>query len=102
MVLPSVVEEPSVEATSLASTRQEAQHDPALALVSMPATDHAPLGSKSIAQYNRAYAQDGDWIQHKPLLKTLYMDENKTLSEVREYMRKEHRFTASWVYPQAK
>ncbi|KAL1869118.1 hypothetical protein Daus18300_005654 [Diaporthe australafricana] len=30
------------------------------------------------------------------------MDENKTLSEVREYMRKEHKFTASWVYPQAK
>ena len=30
------------------------------------------------------------------------MDENKTLTEVREHMRKHYGFTASWVHPQTR
>lgn len=62
-------------------------------------TDHAPVGSTPLSRYDRALAQNEKWDQYKPLMRRMYMDEKKTLIEVREHMRTKYNFTASWVYP---
>ncbi|KAI3400080.1 hypothetical protein diail_4618 [Diaporthe ilicicola] len=96
MALNSGIEELSMEPTkSSASTGDETRQDSAIDPVSLPATKHASVGSKSASRQNPAFAQHDNWIRYKPLMRRLYMDENKTLAEVREYMRVEHEFTAS-------
>lgn len=63
--------------------------------MSMPATDHAPVGSTPVSRYDGALSQNGKWDQYKPLIRRLYMDEKKTLVEVREHMMAKYNFTAS-------
>ncbi|KAI1818536.1 hypothetical protein GGS20DRAFT_527474 [Poronia punctata] len=41
------------------------------------------------------YAKPSEWAAHKELIKTLYLDENKTLDEVRRIMADKHQFRAT-------
>lgn len=36
-----------------------------------------------------------DWSKHKPIIKKLYIDEDKTLKEMLEIMQREHNFVAT-------
>lgn len=36
-----------------------------------------------------------DWSKHKPMIKKLYIDEDKTLKEMMEIMQREHNFVAT-------
>lgn len=80
--------------------RQDPGQDPASASVSMPAAEHAPVGSKPAARMDRVFPEKSGWNQYKPLMRKLYIDEKKTLAEVKEHMRAQHDFDASWVHPQ--
>ena len=98
-------DETSVELMSPVSSRQAPGQEPAFAHISSnSATGHAPVGLRPAhaAQLDRAFAKNDEWSQYKPLMRRLYMDENKTLAEVREHMRIQYGFTASWVYSQTR
>jgi len=41
------------------------------------------------------YAKPSEWAAHKALIKKLYLDENKTLDEMRRIMADEHQFRAT-------
>jgi hypothetical protein len=40
----------------------------------------------------------GDWDTHRAEITQMYSEGQKTLREIMEFMEKEHKFKASWVY----
>jgi len=49
------------------------------------------------ADGKRAYSRDPDWDKHQSILRKLYLDEDKTLDEVKEMMEREHGFSPTYV-----
>lgn len=43
----------------------------------------------------KQFASPGDWELHKPTIKRLYLDEDRTLPRVRQIMETEHNFHAT-------
>lgn len=91
----------SIETISPVSMRQGPQQK-AFYSMSIPVTDHGPAGSRPAARHDRVYPQSDEWDKYKPLLRRLYLDQKKTLVEVREHMRAQYNFDASWVHPPTK
>lgn len=89
-------DETSVESLSPVSVRPAPRKDPAFAPCSASAVRHGAGGSA--AQPDRGFPQKGEWIQYKSVMRRIYVEENRTLTEVREHMRINYGFTASWVY----
>lgn len=85
----------SIETISPVSTRQHPQQEQAFYPMSIPVRHHAPLSSKPAARHDRVYPHNDEWIKYKPLLRRLYLDEKKTLVEVRDHMRTQYNFDAS-------
>lgn len=88
-------DETSIETSSPESTRQDSRQGRAFVLISKPTTENAVASSRPAARPKRAFPQNGEWTQYKPLLRRLYMDEKKTLTEVREHMKTQYNFNAS-------
>lgn len=88
-------DETSIETSSPEYTRQDPRQGRSFVLISKPTTQCALLSSKPAARPDRAFPQNGEWSQYKPLLRRLYMDEKKTLAEVREHMKTQYNFNAS-------
>ncbi|KAI0467382.1 Clr5 domain-containing protein [Xylaria cf. heliscus] len=56
----------------------------------------APSESDGAAEHGRVrYAKPSEWAAQKDIIKKLYLDENKTLDEVRRIMADEHHFHAT-------
>ncbi|KAI1172856.1 Clr5 domain-containing protein [Nemania sp. FL0916] len=56
----------------------------------------ARLESNGAAEHGRVrYAKPSEWTAQKDIIKRLYLDENKTLDEVRRIMADEHQFHAT-------
>lgn len=56
----------------------------------------ARLESDGAAEHGRVrYAKPSEWAAQKDIIKALYLDENKTLDEVRRIMADEHQFHAT-------
>lgn len=49
---------------------------------------------------SKRYATPEDWPKFQDVIVRLYVEENKTLEEVRQYMEDEHDFTATYDRPQ--
>jgi hypothetical protein len=45
----------------------------------------------------KKYPVPEEWLAHRPTIKRLYQDEDRTLKEVMEIMKKEHNFFATQV-----
>lgn len=45
-----------------------------------------------------SYASPENWDMHRAEITTLYLDQDKTLREVKDHMEKTHGFFATWVY----
>ncbi|KAK7413633.1 hypothetical protein QQX98_007496 [Neonectria punicea] len=62
-----------------------------------PRASIAPTVAQTVATSSRRRSRYGqlDWDRHKARLKTLYLDENKSLRETREIMKDEYSFDAS-------
>lgn len=59
-----------------------------------PATETAISPDHSTPQHSAAH-RELQWAHHRPTIKRLYLDENKTLKEVMEIMENSHKFTAT-------
>lgn len=92
-------DETSVETISPVSTRQDPRQEQAFYPMRIPVTRHASVTSRPAARHEKAYPKTEEWNKYKPLLRRLYLDEKKTLIEVKEHMRAQYNFDASWVYP---
>ena len=57
-----------------------------------PSMHGAPLNARSSC---RARNEQLDWDAHKDMIKKLYLDQNKSLSETMEAMKEQHSFHAS-------
>jgi hypothetical protein len=47
------------------------------------------------SEASTAWASPGDWNTHRPTITRLYFEENRTLNEVIETMRRDHSFSAT-------
>lgn len=90
-------EETSVESMSPISMQRKSRQEPAFAPsgTCTSAAGHYPVGSRAGARLDRPFVHKEEWSQYKPLMRRLYMDENKTLAEVIDHMKRHHGFTAS-------
>lgn len=88
-------DETSIETMSPVSMRQDPRQQQAFYPISIPVTDHAPVSSRPVARHDRVYPQNDEWNKYKPLLRRLYLDQKKTLVEVRDLMRTQYKFDAS-------
>ncbi|KAI1124205.1 Clr5 domain-containing protein [Nemania abortiva] len=62
----------------------------------MQSSGGARLESDGAAEHGRVrYAKPSEWAAQKDIIKALYLDENKTLDEVRRIMADEHQFHAT-------
>ncbi|KAJ8132350.1 hypothetical protein O1611_g1275 [Lasiodiplodia mahajangana] len=64
--------------------------------MAMQSSGGARLESDGAAEHGRVrYAKPSEWAAQKDIIKALYLDENKTLDEVRRIMADEHQFHAT-------
>jgi hypothetical protein len=56
-----------------------------------------PLGQGQSSGSGRPRRRDLNWDDHKASLKSMYLDNNKKLEDIMEFMQKEQDFTATWV-----
>ncbi|KAG8156501.1 hypothetical protein KVR01_013605 [Diaporthe batatas] len=80
-------EETSVESLSPASIRQASRQEPALA--------SANASDGPVAQLDLGFPQKGEWLQYKSVMRKIYVEENQTLAQVRDHMRRNYGFIAS-------
>lgn len=57
----------------------------------------SPLGGRNASRSRNP--TDVDWNQYKSIITRLYWDENLSMPAVREYMKREHGFDATYVHP---
>lgn len=58
-----------------------------------------PTDSTEEALSSKRYATGDEWSQFQNLIVQLYVDENKTLDEVKQYMEERHGFLATYAWP---
>ena len=59
-----------------------------------PVSVDSLLASETLASAQR-WPTEGDWALHRSTIKRLYLEENKTLKELMEIMKREHALEAT-------
>lgn len=72
---------------------------PQLSAQSCPATEHVTDEAAPLKRGDWPPSKNSYWEDYKPIIRRLYIDENRTLSEVIEIMKNKFNFKATYVCP---